>query len=60
MIFTEFAELVARMRRAQQRFFRTNNPDALGEAKALERKVDLALAEIARPPELFDDWEGRR
>jgi hypothetical protein len=49
MDLKQFAELVAIMRHAQKEYFRTRSGDALGESKRLERKVDLALAEISTP-----------
>lgn len=39
-----FVELVARMREAQRVYYKVRTPEALGEAKSLERQVDMALA----------------
>ena len=56
MDLKQFAELVAIMRHSQKEYFRTRSNDALSESKRLERKVDLALAEIETPRKgLFDE-----
>lgn len=39
----EFVDLVARMRDAQRRYFKTRSPDVLQESKRLEREVDAAV-----------------
>ena len=47
MNVAELAELVARMRKAQRRYFTTRRSDVLAEAKQLEADVDAALEELA-------------
>lgn len=41
MEIKEYALLVAEMRKAQKRYFKTRLQEALKEAKQLEKKVDL-------------------
>lgn len=54
----EFADMVQKMREAQKSYFRTRLQRDLTLSKALEKKVDDALAERAKAkepvqPELF-------
>ncbi len=55
----EFADMVKKMREAQENYFRTRLQRDLALSKNLEKKVDDALAERAkarlpRQPELFE------
>lgn len=43
----DFMDLVARMRDAQRRYFKTRSRDDLEESKRLEREVDRATAAAA-------------
>jgi hypothetical protein len=45
----DFARLVASMRAAQRKYFRTRSYDDLDESKRLEREVDAALKEALEP-----------
>ena len=47
MTFKEFAELVCKMRTAQNTYFRTRRYADLDNSKILERQVDAALSEIS-------------
>jgi hypothetical protein len=53
----EFVRLVATMREAQRRYFRTRSPTDLEYSRGLERKVDAAIREIVDGPSLFDQRE---
>ncbi|MFZ4705428.1 MAG: hypothetical protein ACOYMF_05415 [Bacteroidales bacterium] len=46
---TEYAELVARMRKAQRNYFRTRSPQDLQDSKNLEKLVDQATLNIMIP-----------
>ena len=46
MTIKEFAELVNKMRRAQDSYFSTRSTEALSEARKLEALVDRAIREI--------------
>jgi hypothetical protein len=50
----EFVTLVQKLRDAQKRWFKERRPQDLDDSKSLERQVDRALADLARPPSLFD------
>lgn len=50
----DFVKLVQKLRESQKRWFREKRPQDLDDSKALERQVDRALADLARPPSLFD------
>jgi len=55
MTDADFVALVARMRAAQQLYFRSRLPADLKAAKELERAVDDALKPpAAKQPRLFD------
>lgn len=45
--FEEFAGVVAKMRRAQQDYFRKRTQTQLNQAKDLEKEVDRMLLDIA-------------
>ena len=45
--FKAFAEAVAKMRRAQQDYFRKRTQTQLNQAKDLEKEVDRMLLDIA-------------
>lgn len=47
MTTTEFIELVAQMRMTQKNYFKTRSKYVLEQSKALERQVDVAIAQIA-------------
>ena len=49
----DFEALVARMRDAQKRYFKTRDPQALREAWKLEREVDHYLEERKNGMDLF-------
>lgn len=59
MTLEELARLVADMREAQKRYFRTKDVKFLNQSKDLERRVDKATADILNPPSpgLFDQKE---
>jgi hypothetical protein len=52
-----FFALVARMRAAQRRYFRTRHQDDLEYSVRLERDVDNAIRDRAAGPSLFPDHE---
>jgi hypothetical protein len=56
MSHDEFVVLVQRLRAKQREFFnpKTRRGSSAADAIALERQVDRALAELAKPPTLFD------
>jgi hypothetical protein len=43
----DFVDMVARMRDAQRRYFKTRSHDDLAESKRLEREVDRAIEAAA-------------
>ncbi len=45
MTYSEFIDLVRKMRGAQKEYFKTRDKYVLEKSKALERQVDKALAE---------------
>jgi len=53
MTLRELADLVAEMRHAQRDYFRTKSGAALDRARTLERRVDRAITEVLKQPELF-------
>lgn len=55
MTLDELAHLVKDMRDSQKVFFRDHSPQALNQAKDLERRVDKACREIVdKQPNLFE------
>lgn len=48
MTYEEFADLVRRMRQAQQAFFTSRGREEIKLACALERQVDAALLQLAQ------------
>lgn len=46
---TTLRAAVAQMRKWQKEYFRTRNPQALNEARRLEKKVDRMLEELDNP-----------
>lgn len=58
MHHTDFVALVARMRAAQQLYFRSRLPADLKAAKDLERVVDDALTPPAAKPRGLFDGDG--
>lgn len=64
MTLGDFAALVAEMRAAQREFHnpKTRTENSIGKAITLERRVDLALKELAAGPQpagLFDEEASR-
>lgn len=57
MTSIELANLVADMRRAQRKYFRTRSSGDLEESKRLEKKVDSEVDMILRQPMLFGDMQ---
>lgn len=55
MTIAELAGLVAELRRAQREYFRTRSDGKLDEAERLERRVDLAIADILGQQPLFPE-----
>ena len=55
MTATELAKLVAAMRAAQKKYFRTRASGDLEESKRLEKQLDQAVTELLRQPSLFGD-----
>jgi len=61
----QFFNIVAQMRDAQNKYFRTRSKTALDEARNLERKIDVEIARVKAakpaPPtegDLFDGANG--
>lgn len=55
MTIEELAEKVAKMRQAQNDYFRLRTGSVLEKARKLEREVDLILSEIVKSKSLFED-----
>ncbi len=53
MTTIELARLVAEMRIAQRKYFRTRAPGDLERSKALERRADAAVEAVLRQPTLI-------
>lgn len=49
MDYKEFVDLVAGLRQAQRKYFKTRSYSDLAEAKKLEKQVDDALEDINNP-----------
>jgi len=48
MTYDAFRELVRQMREAQNRYFKSRDPEALTKARELERSVDNAVTSAGR------------
>jgi len=56
MTYDDFRALVRKMRAAQNRYFRSRDPEAINEARRLETEVDRAI-ERGGMESLFDPNE---
>jgi hypothetical protein len=54
----EVIKLGMRMRQAQREYFRTRSGAAMQDAKALEKRFDVACRELLEQPTLFNDLAG--